>query len=445
MTDARDNFSRRVLFGMSAGLGLLVLGLAVAVIVWRTRLGNEVNARLSALQAAGYPTSGAELDAWYSSVPDNENAGLNLGEAFAVMRKYPDKRAAEIDRFKPPPRGEALTAPQRELLAGHVALNAEALAKAREAIALPKSRFPVDLSPGFNALLPHLAKIKSLAQTANFETRLAVEDRRSADVITGITTILGLARTLDEEPVTISQLVRVSVVSITVASLERSLAASGFSDAELSRLFTAFTGAERTNLMAKALIGERASHILAWRPTQAGGQVLGVQQNQFFRVIGFFERDLNFYLKCMETNISLASLPPPKSLAVTNAADVFLEAKRKFYILSGMLLPALSRLTVREADGLARLRVAQAALAIERFRLANGRLPKELNELIPGFLSVVPIDPFDGAQLRYKLRPKSYVVYSIGPDGRDDDGTEAPPGPSRNGSVPQDITITVER
>jgi len=445
MTDARDNFSRRVFFGVGVGLSLLVLGLAVAVIVWRMRLGNEVNARLSALQAAGYPTSGAELNAWYASVPDNENAGLNLGEAFAVMRKYPDKRAAEIDRFKPPPRGEALTAPQRELLAGHVALNTEALAKAREAIALPRSRYPVDLSPGINALLPHLTKIKSLAQTANFETRLAVEDRRSADVITGITTTLGLARTLDEEPVTISRLVRVSVVSITVASLERSLAASRFSDTELSRLFGAFAGTERTNLMSKALIGERATNIPVWRPTQAGGQVLGVPQNQFFRVTGFFERDLNFYLRCMETNISLARLPPPRSLALTNVVGQSLEARRKYYIMSGMFLSALDRLTMREADGLARLRVAQAALAVERFRLANGRLPKELNELIPIFLPVVPTDPFDGARLRYKLRPKGYVVYSVGPDGRDDDGAEAPTGPARNASAPQDITITVER
>src|SRR5260370_13297734 len=111
------------------------------------RVDKEVKAGVSDLQAGGYPTSGAELNTGYASVPDNENAGLNLGEAFAVMRKYPDKRAAEIDRFKPPPRGEALTAPQRELLAGHVALNAEALAHAREAIVLPMSRYPVALSP----------------------------------------------------------------------------------------------------------------------------------------------------------------------------------------------------------------------------------------------------------------------------------------------------------
>src|SRR6267143_486852 len=123
MTDARDNFSRRVFFGVGAGLSLLVLGLAVAVIVWRMRLGKEVNARLSALQAAGYPTSGAELNAWYTSVPDNENAGLKLGEAFAVMRSYPDERSNAVASAKLPLRGEPLSAELKELLAGHVTLN----------------------------------------------------------------------------------------------------------------------------------------------------------------------------------------------------------------------------------------------------------------------------------------------------------------------------------
>jgi hypothetical protein len=139
-----------------------------------------------------------------------------------------------------------------------------------------------------------------------------------------------------------------------------------------------------------------------------------------------FERDLNFYLRSMETNTALASLPSPWGLAITNLSAQGVEADRKRYLISGLVLPALSRSTGREIESLARLRVAQAALAIERFRLANGRLPKELNELIPRFLPVVPTDPFDGARLRYKPRPKGYVVYSIGPDGRDDDGMEAP-------------------
>jgi hypothetical protein len=61
------------------------------------------------------------------------------------------------------------------------------------------------------------------------------------------------------------------------------------------------------------------------------------------------------------------------------------------------------------------------------------------------FLPAVPLDPFDGAPLRYKPLVKGYVVYSIGPDGHDDGGKEPPIRRRDTEQVPEDITITVER
>ena len=86
-----------------------------------------------------------------------------------------------------------------------------------------------------------------------------------------------------------------------------------------------------------------------------------------------------------------------------------------------------------------------AALAVERFQLENGRLPNDLRELVPGFLTSVPGDPFDGAPLRYKPLLKGYVVYSVGPDGHDDDGKESPTRRSPGERAPADITLTVQR
>jgi len=57
----------------------------------------------------------------------------------------------------------------------------------------------------------------------------------------------------------------------------------------------------------------------------------------------------------------------------------------------------------------------------------------------------MPLDPFDGAPLRYKPLAKGYVVYSIGPDGHDDGGKEPPIRRRGTEPVPEDITITVER
>ena len=80
------------------------------------------------------------------------------------------------------------------------------------------------------------------------------------------------------------------------------------------------------------------------------------------------------------------------------------------------------------------LRTARVALAVERFRLANGKLPDKLDELSPMFLKKIPADPFDGKPLHYKKLDKGYVVYSIGEDGKDDGGNKK-----------NDITFTVER
>jgi hypothetical protein len=88
------------------------------------------------------------------------------------------------------------------------------------------------------------------------------------------------------------------------------------------------------------------------------------------------------------------------------------------------------------------VRVAAAALAIERFRTAHaGALPEGLEQLAPGFGKTAPVDPIDGKPLRYKTHGASYVVYSIGSDGADDGGVVWDPNLL---TVPQDIAFVVK-
>ena len=127
-------------------VALLIVGLVGSAIASRMRLTGAVDAQLAALRAAGFPTSGAELNQWYPAVPDSENAALVLTQAFALMRTFPDQRSNEVARFKPPPRGQPLTPEQVQLLSDYVDLNAAALEKATEAVKLPNSRYPIDLA-----------------------------------------------------------------------------------------------------------------------------------------------------------------------------------------------------------------------------------------------------------------------------------------------------------
>src|SRR5439155_14535094 len=98
----------------------------------------------------------------------------------------------------------------------------------------------------------------------------------------------------------------------------------------------------------------------------------------------------------------------------------------RWCILSSLLLPAVQKTSIRDAEQRARLRTASTALAIELYRSRhNGRPPGGLKELVPSYFKDVPTDPFDGQALRYKADEHGYIVYSVGADQSDDGGKES--------------------
>ena len=66
----------------------------------------------------------------------------------------------------------------------------------------------------------------------------------------------------------------------------------------------------------------------------------------------------------------------------------------------------------------------QIACALERYRLANGRFPESLDALAPKFISQLPHDVINGGAYKYRrAADDKFVLYSIGWNERDDNGT----------------------
>ena len=161
------------------------------------------------------------------------------------------------------------------------------------------------------------------------------------------------------------------------------------------------------------------------------------------KLSGLLQKDRSFYLTAMETNVTISEMDFPARFNASQQipASVTLPSNR-LRIISSMILPALQKTHVRDAEHIAHVRVAQTALAVERFRRAhNGSLPKDLAELAPALLPSVPTDPIDGKHLRFKSRDEGFVVYSIGSDEKDDGGTEFNPRASSG----TDVTFIMEK
>jgi hypothetical protein len=359
-----------------------------------------------------------------------------------------------------------LSEEQREQILAAVRTNEPALVLIHSASNLLKARYPIDYTEGPLLRLPHLEGMRRVPRLLQCEALVRVEAGDSAGAADSVLTLFNLSRSLESEPVLMSQLVRRSQLSMNCDSLERVLCRASLPEEMLAKIQRELVSAEATNGLVIALIGERALGMelirLAHEDPRRMIEVINKNQNPEDRTpipianpgrgwqsIGVFERDRDFYLRAMETNLLIFSALPPATFASSNdLRAISEEASRGYYILSRLFLPSMSSEARRDAVARAGLRNATAAVAIERWRLAHdGAIPDSLEALVPSLLPTIPQDPFDGQRLRFKKLSKGYVIYSIGPDFKDDGGKVRPPGlsESRSSTNRFDITFSVER
>jgi lysophospholipase L1-like esterase len=100
-------------------------------------------------------------------------------------------------------------------------------------------------------------------------------------------------------------------------------------------------------------------------------------------------------------------------------------------VLIPMLIPAAQR--VQQAGD--RLEQTQhnleIAFALAAYQRENGMYPQKLEALTPKYLPSVPLDLFSGKALVYMPSEKGYLLYSVGMNGRDEQGRgpeDTPPG-----------------
>jgi hypothetical protein len=78
----------------------------------------------------------------------------------------------------------------------------------------------------------------------------------------------------------------------------------------------------------------------------------------------------------------------------------------------GLLLPGLKYSLDDDDRAHASLVLADCAAALERYRLATGQPPASLADLVPAFLSEVPLDPFTDTPIGYRIANGRWTLWS---------------------------------
>jgi tRNA A-37 threonylcarbamoyl transferase component Bud32 len=437
----------RVVAGLAGAVALLLLGLlALALRSYRAREpeGDELLPAVAELNRLdpGWRLESieAQRDSRRKALPPEQNAALRVEAARHLLPAgWP---GPDIDRLPDVLSGPA---PPDDSLKGTVeaALKpaAPALAKARRLADLPQGSYAFSWTrDGLTTKLPHLQNLPPVCRLLELDVARLAGGTDPDAALASCRALLNTGRSVGDEPAAISQLTRIACVTRAVKAVECVLARGEPSEKALAATQDLLADEAAQPLLLIMARGERGMVHWVMSACEAGDfdvrqmlLLLGADKEAVQKLPeGTSARPAHVWLlRHLTRLVNLAQMPPQEQSA---QIEQWQKAVKDAPPLARLMLVAGPKLVQVCQENQARLRCAVAAVAAERYRRAHGRWPDALADMTPALLPEVPRDPFDGARLRYRRLGDGAVIYTLGPDGQDNDGTLDEKNPVRAGA-----------
>jgi hypothetical protein len=361
--------------------------------------------------------------------------------------------------------------------------NEVALTDIRAALAKPVFNNHLDFAQAAKIQFSHLWHCKKLASWFGSAAALALHEQQLPEAAQNLAVVIRLPQLLAEDRVVISELVRIALGAIARADTWAALQADGWTDADLVLLQKAWEAQDFAQGMAVSLEGERvfcsqtarqlresndeAYELIFSDMARLAAGIAGDQFEELPRDGGFeslpYGRELLEFgrkqiycrlwrfswahqaelreLKQLQRLIELARRGAQNKSYQSiegQLGELFAEAEKKSfydrlrYPGSGTI-NALAKAPLKGMQMETTRSLALCAVALKRYEVRYGKLPETLAVLVPEFLPVVPVDYLDGQSIKYRLNPDgSFVLYSVGEDGKDDGGDMTLPEGSKS-------------
>ncbi len=280
----------------------------------------------------------------------------------------------------------------------------------------------------FLTLIPQVQETRKVSRLLQADALSRAQEGDLVAAFESIRANLNVARSLGDEPLLISMLVRIAVDGITLSSVERTLSLGEAPAAPLEELQRLLTQEEAEPLLYTGLRGERAAYHDMIEKLRNGTVprstlgTLGMPNMPMYLAPGWmFRTSQTLGLEALNEGVKAAKGPPERLLETYQAIDQRAAKtprwRAPFYFL---FVPATNAASLAHVRSRTHLRCTIVMLAAERYRLDHGDWPKTLDALVPDYLESVPRDPFGSGPLRMLRRDDGLTIYSVSDDGNDD-------------------------
>lgn len=288
-------------------------------------------------------------------------------------------------------------------------------------------RFDLDYKAGFNMLMPHLSGLRDLVRVLGAAACLEAQAGRLDAAWNLAKTQLRLSDALRNEPILISQLVRFASIRLACRTIQRICEITPPNPEQCRDIEGLLSDYEDRKPLILALDGERllggewAFNLLSSGSMKALAANTGGESGfgeALMRLYGAFKplslADHAAYVRIMGE--CTASAQRPYSPGRQGALDAKIN---RLYLVTSMILPAIGRVEEVYWETIAEMRITRAGLAVLQDKKANGAFSQTLENLKLKDVG----DPFCEGQLVYRPAPNGFILYSVGPDQKDNNGS----------------------
>lgn len=289
--------------------------------------------------------------------------------------------------------------------------------------------YDLDYSKGAGLLLPHISELMSLSRILCAGVTMKLERGDVSAAWDDALTALRFANALEDEPLLISQLVRLRMFLNAAEVLQRVAVQVPPNEEQLREAVDLLSSFDDMTPLIRALDGERLlfggwvfglSREELRRTTVLGGDDPSVTLQLVTTLTPLMRYDEARYLEVMHTltrHVQEMTAVPPAEME-----ESLMEGVPFFCIFTRMLVPAVSSVQETYLEMVATARVMQAGMVLSQQARATGVLPQDLTNLQGEML----IDPFTGEPLKFIPGPNGFVLYSVGKNRVDDGGEVFP-------------------
>lgn len=435
---------------------LIVSGAFLIVLVgvrlwWGWEANRRLQAEIDRIIAAGEPIYPADFDP--PPMRPEENAAKLYLDAEAALNFGPTQ-GDFVSKFV----GEYAEIGRRmDEVEQFVLANAKAFQLVRRAGELTKVDWGGRVrSPAINFLLPNLSMHRHMSKTLSITATYYAARDNDVEALTTLVDSFRFSEAIDRETFLIGHLVAMACRALVVRDLEYLAPTLAITQETRERTpGSTIALRELVCLLITELLDERSFQAAQVRWMQAermimldmvqmlirGDAGIGALASWTFAPPPKWERVLAFPLTPMieldalvgirfgsafvdgagkpNWPSALATLPPEPS--------DWSPLERLTRPVSGIVISSLGRAVFLHFRLLAEMRMAAIALAIRLYEVDHGRRPDALAELVPEYLSAVPMDPLaaDDRPIAYLPDAPKPILYSVGENGTDDGGSYA--------------------